>query len=478
MQDRTIAYKEETETLVDSRGYIKTGPNPGFYKLEKKEIIGYSLVDFAMNLVFQAVLMFITFYYTDVYGLTAVEVSLMFLLSRFWDMVNDPMMGALTERSNPKKGKYKPYILWGAVPFALMAVLTYTVPDIGHTGKLIWAYATYNLLNMLFTFIIQPYISLTTVMTADPQERTKLNSIRMMFAQGGGVVVALFIPLLSAYFGKEDQATGYQITVILLSIITVSILIYSYTTIKERIESTSHLDPVKLKDVFIQLTTNRPSVVLFLLFLGVYGFNTVGSASGIYYMTYNAERTDLIGLFSLLNVLPSVIAVPFVPMLVRKIKKKNTVALGLIIAALGSLALYFIPVTAVALMMVAKAVASFGYGILMGILWSIIPDAVEYAEYNTGKRYPAIVYTTIGLGLKASMTIGGVIPTWVLGSVGYVPNAAQSAEALGGILFLVSGLPAIICLVTLIIFMMFYNLTEERVDQIMHELAIRRQEKI
>jgi glycoside/pentoside/hexuronide:cation symporter, GPH family len=464
---------EQKDVLIDSNGYVKTSPKPGFYKLERREIVGYSLVDFAMNLVFQAVLMFITFYYTDVYGLTAAEVSLMFLLSRFWDMVNDPMMGAVTERLKPKKGKYRPYILWGAIPFALFAILTYTVPDVGHVGKLVWAYVTYNLLNMLFTFIIQPYISLTTVMTADPQERTKLNSVRMMFAQTGGVVVALFIPILSAFFGKEDQATGYQITVILLSIITASILIYSYTTIKERIESTSHLDPVKVKDIFIQLMTNRPSVILFLLFLGVYGFNTVASASGIYYMTYNADRSDLVGLFSLLNVLPSVIAVPFVPMLVRKIKKKNTVALGLLVTALGSLALYFIPVSAVGMMMVAKGIASFGYGILMGILWSIVPDAVEYAEYNTGKRYPAIVYTTIGLGLKASMTIGGVIPTWVLANVGYVPNATQSAEALGGILFLVSGLPAIICGVTLIIFMLFYNLTEERVDEIMQELAKR-----
>lgn len=476
MEQNVNVYKQP-ETLIDSRGYLKTSSKPGYYKLDRKEIVGYSLVDFAMNLVFQAVLMFITFYYTDVYGLTAVEVSLMFLLSRFWDMVNDPMMGAITERLKPKKGKYKPYILWGAIPFALMAILTYTVPDMGHAGKLVWAYVTYNLLNMIFTFIIQPYVSLTTVMTADPQERTKLNSIRMMFAQGGGVVVALFIPILSAYFGKENQATGYQITVTILSIITATILIYSYTTLKERIESTSHLDPVRIKDIFIQLMTNRPSIILFLLFLGVYGFNTVASASGIYYMTYNAERTDLIGLFSLLHVLPSVIAVPFVPFLVRKIKKKNTVALGLTIAAFASLALYFIPVSAITLMMVVKGVISFGYGILMGILWSIIPDAVEYAEYNTGKRYPAIVYTTIGLGLKASMTIGGVIPTWVLANVGYVPNIAQTEDALGGILFLVSGLPAIICFVTLVIFMVFYNLTEERVEQIMNELAIRNEAK-
>ncbi|MCG7336292.1 MFS transporter [Sporosarcina sp. ACRSM] len=466
---------ESVKKVNSENAYIKTGPQPGFYKLERKEIIGYSLVDLAMNLVFQSILMFITFYYTDVYGLSAVQVSVMFLLSRFWDALNDPMMGALAERLNPKKGKYKPYILWGAIPYALMAILAFTVPDLGDIGKLIWAYLTYNLLNMAFTFIIQPYTALTTVMTADPNERTKLNSVRMTFAQSGGVIVALFIPYLTGFFGKNDLATGYQITVILLSIITAAILIYSYTTIKERIKSTSHLDPVKIKDIFIQLGTNRPSVVLFLLFVGVYGFNTIGSASGIYYMTYNAERFDLVGIFSLMNVLPSVIAVPFVPLLVRMIKKKNTVALGLLIAAIGSAMIYIIPVTEIALLMTAKGVASFGYGILMGILWSIIPDAVEYAEYNTGKRYPAVVYTTIGLGLKVAMTVGGVIPTWVLATVGYVPNATQSVDALNGILLIASVLPAAICVVTLIIFMLFYNLTEEKVEKIMSELAIRNQ---
>jgi len=453
-------------------GWRRTSSKPGFYKLERKEILGYSLVDFSMNLVFQTILMFLTFYYTDVYGLSAVEVSILFLVARFWDIVWDPWSGYIIERLNPKKGKYKPYVLYGAIPFAVIAVLTFTVPDLGHTGKLLWAYATYNLLNTLYTIIINPYVSLTTVMTNDPDERTKLNSIRMMFAQTGGVVVALFIPILSSYFGKDNPAKGYQITVIILAVICASILLYSYTTFRERIKTNSHLDPVKIKDIFIQLFTNRPVVILFLLFLGVYGFNTVQSASGIYYMTYNAGREDLVSLFSLLNVLPSVIAVPFVILLVKKIKKKNTVALGLFLAGLGALLIAFIPVTSITMLMVAKSISSFGYGILMGIMWSIIPDSVEYAEYNTGKRYTAVIYTVVTLGLKAALTIGGVIPTWILAKVGYVPNAVQTQEALNGILFITSYLPAIVCFVTLAIFMIFYNLTEERVDQIMHELAV------
>ncbi|KZL89363.1 MFS transporter [Clostridium magnum] len=453
--------------------YEKSGSNPGFYKLGNKEVVGYSLVDGGMNLVFQSILMFLMFYYTDVYGLTAVEVSVMFLVSRVWDMIWDPAMGIITERLNPKRGKYKSYLLYGAIPFGIAGALTYTVPNFGHTGKLIWAYFTYNLLMTLYTFIINPYVSCTTVMTADPMERTRLNSIRMMVAQSGGVVVAVFIPVLSQFFGGDNVAKGYQMTVILLSIITTSILIYSYTTLHERIRVKSHLDPVSFKGWIEQITHNQPGVVLFFLFMGVYAFSSIQSASGIYYMNYNVNRKDLVALFSILNVLPSVIAVPFVPMMFRRIKKKNTVALGLLLGAIGSAVLYIIPVSQIAAMMIFKSVASFGYGILMGSIWSIIPDSVEYAEYNTGNRYAAVVYTLITLGLKASLAIGGFVPTFILAKVGYVANVHQTPEALNGILIMTSILPAVVCVVTLIIFMIFYNLTEERVAEIMAELDIR-----
>jgi GPH family glycoside/pentoside/hexuronide:cation symporter len=458
--------------------YEKSGPSPGFYKLGRKEIMGYSLVDFAMNLIFQSFLMFLTFYYTDVYGLTAAELSVMFLISRGWDVIWDPAMGVVAERLNPPHGKYKSYLLYGAVPFAVVAIMTFTVPDFSHVGKLIWAYATYNGLMTLYTFIINPYISCTTVMTADPMERTKLNSVRMTLAQSGGVVVALFIPVLSQVFGQGDMAKGYQLTIALLAVISSSILLYSYTTLHERIKVNSHLDPVTVKEWFRQITHNQPGVIAFLLFLGVYAFATIQAASGIYFMTYNAARPDLVPLFSILNVLPSVVAVPFVPLLVRTIKKKNTVALGLILGAVGSGLIYFIPVIQITLLMIGKSIAALGYGVLMGILWSILPDTVEYAEYNTGKRYPAVVYTLITLGLKAALAIGGVIPTIILASVGYIPATQQTATALEGILYMASLLPCAVCIVTLAIFMACYHLTEERVTSIMNELNERNKTKL
>lgn len=182
----------------DKPKWEMSGAAPGYYLLKTREILGYSSVDFAMNLVFQAIMMYITFFYTDIFGLRVADVTLMFLLSRFVDAFADPIMGTIAERSNPSRGKYKSWLIYGAVPFGVMAVLTYTTPNFSYGWKLLWAYVTYNLLNILYSVIINPYISLASVMTADPAQRTKLQSVRMMCAQSGGVIVALALPLVSS----------------------------------------------------------------------------------------------------------------------------------------------------------------------------------------------------------------------------------------------------------------------------------------
>ncbi|MCD8138847.1 MAG: glycoside-pentoside-hexuronide (GPH):cation symporter [Planctomycetaceae bacterium] len=456
-------------------GWEKSGPQPGFYKLPKKEIFAYSTVDFAMNMVFQCIMMYVTFFYTDIFGLAAQDVALMFLISRLWDTFNDPLMGTIVERLNPKSSKYRFYIITGAIPFGLAAVLTYTTPELSYFGKLLWAYVTYNFLNMMYTYIIQPYISLASVMTADPDQRTLLQSVRMMFAQSGGVVVALTIPLLSGYFAKfMPLATGYMLTTLCMAIVMVCILFYAYFNVTERIPVTSHEDKPGLREVFNQISHNKPGIIMFILFLGVYGFITVQGTSAPYYMTYFAKRPDMVAWFAMMNVLPSVAGVPLVPFLCRTIRKRGTVMLGLIFGAVGAGMLYFAPPTAIAYMLLSRGVASFGYGILMGILWSIITDPVEYADLNTGKRLTAIVMTLIGLGIKFSMTIGGVAPTMILDYVKYIPNEPNQTElSLAGIRFMASSLPCGVMVVTLIIFALFYDLTEERVADIQHKIAVR-----
>lgn len=453
----------------------KSGPEPGYYKLPKREIVGYSLVDFAMNLVFQTIMMFITFFYTDVFGIRPGHVAVMFLVSRLWDAINDPIMGWIVERLNPRRGKYRSWILYGSIPFGIAAVLTYTTPEFGYAAKLVWAYATYNLLNMGYTIIIQPYISMASVMTADPKQRTRLQSIRMMFAQSGGVIVALTIPLLTGWLVQHFSLQhSYMITTIVMALVMVGLLLFACTQVVERIKVTSHEDPPGIGQIIHQATHNKYVVLMFLLFFGVYGFNTIQSSSGIYYITYYAMRPDMVAWFSLMTVLPSVAGVPIVPWLISKLRKRGAVMLGLAVGALGAVLLALLPATSVGLMLVSRGISSFGYGILMGSLWAIITDPVEYGDLHTGRRLTGIVMTLIGLGLKFSMLIGGVIPTWILESVNYQANVPQqSPAALTGIHFMSTWLPAAVLLITLVIFFFAYDLTEEKVSVIQHKIAVR-----
>jgi len=460
----------------DPANWVKTSSQYGYYKLEKKEILGYSSIDFAMNLVFQCIALYISYFYTDIFGLKPAHVAIIFAASRLWDAINDPMMGTICERLSPKKGKYWVYIMWGAIPFGIAAILTYTTPDFSYGLKVVWAVITYNLLNMMYTFIIQPYISAASLMTNDQHERTKLQSTRMMFAQTGGVVCAILLPNLSGYLSKYmTLAQGYMVTTIIMVVVMVAILLWSSHQIVERVPAPP-VDPnnkANIKDVFSLLFTVGPVFIMFVLFLGVYTLSQVQSTMGAYYIKYFAGREDMISWFSMMMMLPSVFGVPCVPFLARTIKKKGTVMLGLGLAAAGSFVLYLMPAEALTGMMISRAITAFGYGILMGILWSVITDPVEYADLKTGKRYTAIVMTLIGLGIKFAMIIGGSVPNAMLSSVGYVANETQTPEVLNAIRNLTSLLPLVVVVFTMVIYGLFYHLNEEKVADIQRKIAER-----
>ncbi len=460
----------------DPASWEKTSSQFGYYKLPKKEVWGYSSIDFAMNLVFQCIALYISYFYTDIFGLQPGHVAVIFAVSRIWDAINDPMMGTICERLQPKKGKYWVYIRWGAVPFGLAAVLTYTTPNMSYGLKIVWALVTYNLLNMLYTFIIQPYISAASLMTNDQSERTRLQSTRMTLAQAGGVVCAIMLPELSGFFSQYmTLAQGYMVTTIIMAVIMVVILLWGSSQIVERI-TPQPVDPnnkANIKDVFYLLFRVGPVFVTFILFLGVYTMSQVQSTMGAYYINYYANRGDMLSWFSMIMMLFSVIGVPCVPFLVKRLHKKGTVMFGLAIAGIGCLMLYLMPTTAITGMMVSRAITGYGYGILMGICWSVITDPVEYADWKTGKRYTAIVMTLVGLGIKFSMIIGGSLPTAVLEATGYVANQAQNEATLSAIRMMTTLLPLAAVVVAMLVYGLFYHLNEEKISQIQKEIAER-----
>jgi GPH family glycoside/pentoside/hexuronide:cation symporter len=217
----------------------------------------------------------------------------------------------------------------------------------------------------------------------------------------------------------------------------------------------------------------KPIFIMFLLFLGVYSLSQIQSTMGAYYIKYYAHREDLISIFSMLMMLPSVFGVPCVPALTRKIKKRGTVFIGLSIAAIGAILLYLMPRDAIVGMMISRSITSFGYGILMGILWSIITDPVEYVDWKTGKRYTAICMTIIGLGIKFGMVIGGALPNAILEKTGYIANQEQNIQVIAAIKNLTALLPLCIILASFIIFGLFYHLNEEKIEEMQKEIAIR-----
>ena len=454
----------------------KTSEQYGYYKLETREVIGYSSIDFAMNLVFQCIALYISYFYTDIFGLTPAHVAILFAASRLWDAINDPLMGMICERLSPKKGKYWVYIMWGAIPFGIAAVLTYSTPNLTYGAKLAWAAVTYNLLNMLYTFIIQPYISAASLMTNDQNERTRVQSVRMTLAQAGGVVCAIMLPELSGFLSRYmTLAQGYMVTTIIMAVIMVTILMWGSHQIIERIPP-APIDPdnkASIKDIFYLLFRVGPVFIMFILFLGVYTMSQVQATMGAYYIKYYAGREDMLSWFSMIIMLFSVIGVPCVPFLTKRLRKKGTVLFGLAVAGVGCIILYVMPSSAITGMMIARAVTGFGYGVLMGIVWSVITDPVEYADWKTGKRYTAIVMTLVGLGIKFSMIIGGSLPTAILDAVGYVANQEQSPAALSAIRSLTTLLPLAAVIMAMVVFGLCYHLDEEKVSQIQAEIAAR-----
>lgn len=463
--------------MKDPANWVKTSNRPGYYRLGGKEVAGYASIDFAMNLVFQCIGLYISYFYTDIFGLKASHVAMLFLVSRFWDLVNDPMMGTICERLSPKRGKYWVYVMWGSIPFGVVAILTYSTPGFSYNMKLIWAAITYNLLNMLYTFIIQPYASAASIMTNDPDERTRMQSIRMTLAQAGGVVCAVLLPNLSGFLTRYmTLAQGYMVTTAIMAVVMVAILQWGSHQIVERIPP-QPIDPdnkAGIRDIFTTIRLG-PVFVMLLLFLGVYTISQIQSTMGPYYMKYYADSENMISWFSMILMLASVIGVPSVPYLTKKIKKKPTVILGLALCGIGSLIIYLMPQGSGSLggMMAGRAVVGLGYGILMGILWSIVTDPIEYSNWKTGHAYGAITLTLVGLGLKFAMVIGGSLPNAVLSAACYVANKTQSAEVITAIRNLTALLPFVVALATIVVFAVFYKLDEEKISQIQQEIAER-----
>jgi glycoside/pentoside/hexuronide:cation symporter, GPH family len=401
-------------------------------KLSVKEKIGYGLGDTAANFIFQTMVVFQLSFYTDTYGLAAATAGTLFIVVRVWDAIFDPLMGVIADRTNTRWGKFRPWILWTAVPFGIAGMLTFLTPGFSASGKLIYAYATYILLMMVYSANNLPYSALTGVITGDIAERSSLSSYRFVCAMLGAFVVQVLALPMVHYFGGGDNARGYRMTMGLLSLVAVGLFVITFLTVKERIQPDPRQKSSVLRD-FAGLARNGPWIALFALTVLIFVGYTVRAGAMVYYFKYYLGREDLFSLFNVCGLVAIVIGIVLSTPLAVRFGKRDLYIVSLFLSAALMLPFLVLPTDALPIIFGFEILRQFSYGVTTPLLWAMMADVADYGEWTTGRRATGIVYSALVFGLKVGLGLGGGIAGWALSAYGYVPNAVQSARSLLGI---------------------------------------------
>ncbi len=466
----------------------------GFYKLSAVQQVGFASGDLAQNLIYQTVSMYLLLFYTNVFGIPSAAAALMFLIVRIVDVIWDPIVGALVDKSNPKLGKYRSYLVLGGIPLTGFAILCFWT---GFSGSLLYAYITYVGLSMCYTLINVPYGALNASLTRDTHEITKLTSTRMFFANLGGLAVAYGVPTiverLSADGNTNTPVSGkaWFITMSIYAVVGLLLLIFCYTQTKERVVmAKKEAENVKVSDLWTEFLRNKPLRVVALFFITAFAMMAISNTSGSFYMIYNVSAPDMMPYFMALGSIPAFIFMPMVPAIKRRIGKKQMFYVFLSVAIIGMAMLYAISVipalesktwmipgleievrVQILLVFVAQFIKSTGIIVATGYMWALIPEVISYGEHTSGRRISGIVNALTGIFYKAGMALGGVVPGLVLAYVGYdeTNEITQSAFAQQGILWLVAVIPAMLLVVAMFIISK-YELDDHMVDRINMEI--------
>lgn len=441
-------------------------------KLSFKESAGYACGDVASNFYWRVFDVFLFIFYTDVFGLSAAAVGTMMLVTRLIDAFSDPMMGALADRTTTKYGKFRPYLIWGIIPIAAAGVLTFTVPDLNDTGKLIWAYATYIFMMLAYTFINVPYGALLGVVTGDSKQRTKLTSFRFIGAFSGGSLVAYLTPELVSLLGNGNDVLGWQLTMAVYGVCAGILFYISFASTQERIQPPlEQKTPVSqdLKD----LLANRPWLVLFSLALIIMLTITLRGSSGTFYFKYFVGREDLIGAFSLAYMLSLACGAASTPLLVKFMDKKSLLIVLMSLVAVLSIIFYWVPANQLWLIFALQILIGFCLGPKSPLVFSMYADTADFSEWKTGRRATAMVFSAAAFAQKLGGALAGAIMGWLLANLGYVANQTQTESSEHGIVLLMTILPGIFALIS-VLCIHWYSLSEAKLNEIQAELHARK----
>lgn len=441
-------------------------------KLSIKEKVGYSLGDTASHFVWDMVGFWLLFFYTDVYGISAAAAGTILLIARFWDMAIDPVIGVISDRTNTRWGKFRPYILFGAIPYAILAILTFTTPDFGEVGKIIYAGATYVLLMTAYALINLPYSSLGAVMSADTYERAGLNTYRFIAGFIGQFVVTGLALTLAEFFGHGDKAQGFQYTVFLFAGLSLVFFFITFKTTKERVQPPKE-QKNSLKEDFGNLFKNRAWIILAVVGIVSFIMFAMQNAAIAYYFKYYLGREDNVQLFNVIGTVALIVALPLSKPLAKRFGNKNVFIGSSLISGLFFMLIYLPGVTDLTTIYVFNIIAKMAYAPAVPLLWTMIADSADYGEWKSGRRSTGLYFSAAVFAQKAGFGIGGFIVGWILSISNFMPNVEQTETAITGIKLLVSVIPGILYM-SCAVFMIFYNIDKKTTDQMKIDLEAKR----
>ena len=459
--------------------------------IKLSEKIGYGLGDMSSSMFWKLFGAYLMIFYTDVFGMSAAVVGTMFLITRVWDSLFDPVVGIIADRTESRWGKFRPYLLCLAVPFGAFAVLTFYTPDIDDTGKIVYAFITYSLMMMVYSAINVPYASLLGVMSPNPQDRNVLSTFRMMFAYiGSFLALLLFMPLVNTFTGgnntQEVQQYGWLMAVVVFAVTCTVLFLMCFAFTRERVKPVK-VEKTPLKTDIRDLLSNRPWWILLGAGIASLVFNSIRDGATVYYFKYFVDETAfgdvtivgipfvLSGLYLAVGQASNIIGVVAAAPIANMIGKRQTFMWAMIIATGLSIVFYFLDRDQLEMIFLLQVLISICAGSVFPLLWSMYADCADYSELTTGNRATGLIFSSSSMSQKFGWAIGTAITGWLLAAFGFQANAVQNADTIQGIRIFLSLLPAVGTALS-VIFIFFYPLTERKMQEVTNELEkLRRQ---
>ena len=446
--------------------------------LRFREKLGYGLGDTASNFFFQVFNIFLLYYYTDIFGIDPALIGVMFIVTKVVDAISDPLMGVIADRTNSRWGKFRPYLLWGAIPYGVLGYAMFANPDLSASGKLVYAYATYTLMMLAYTVINIPYSALMGVISSSSIERTSVASYRFVCAFSAAWLVGTFVTPLKTILGGGNEAEGFRLTMMIFAVISVALFWVTFATTKERVKPMQKKSSLKLD--FKAMLANGPWITLFLAAIFTLMNVAVRNGAILYYFKYYVgdDGTPIFLIFDQTAVFMSsglfamVAGITCTKALASRFDKRKLMIVLTLLNALSVAVFFIIPPEQYGLMVLVNAIGTFIVGPTPALVWAMYADTADYGEWKSGRRTTALVFSALQFAQKMGLAVGAGMLGFILSFFGFVANEAQSEFSITGIRLMFSVLPAILA-VSSAVAIYFYPLTDVKVREIEVELKKR-----